>query len=69
MPPPGWDNLMTALGADEAATKRLDAAGLLAEGSGGRRYDRFRERVMFRSGTAAGASSASAAACSATQAK
>jgi DNA primase len=45
--PPGWDNLSTALGADEAATKRLDAAGLLAEGSGGRRYDRFRERVMF----------------------
>jgi len=27
--------------------KRLDLAGLLAEGSGGKRYDRFRDRVMF----------------------
>jgi DNA primase len=45
--PPGWDNLLTALGSDEAAVKRLDLAGLLAEGSGGKRYDRFRDRVMF----------------------
>jgi DNA primase len=45
--PPGWDNLLRALGTDEAGVKRLDAAGLLAEGSDRKRYDRFRERVMF----------------------
>ena len=45
--PPGWDNVLTALGSDEAAVKRLDMAGLLAETDGGKRYDRFRDRVMF----------------------
>jgi DNA primase len=45
--PPGWDNLLGALGTDEAAIRRLDQAGLLSEAEGGRRYDRFRDRVMF----------------------
>ena len=45
--PAGWDNLLIALGTDEAAIRRLDTAGLLLEASGGRRYDRFRDRVMF----------------------
>ena len=45
--PAGWDNLLQALGTDEAAVKRLDTAGLLLESDTGKRYDRFRERVMF----------------------
>jgi len=45
--PPGWDNLLATLGTDEAAIRRLDQAGLLLEADGGRRYDRFRDRVMF----------------------
>jgi DNA primase len=45
--PPGWDTLLKALGTDEAAVKRLDAAGLLLETDAGKRYDRFRDRVMF----------------------
>ncbi len=45
--PPGWDGLLGALGTDAEAVKHLDLAGLLAEGSGGKRYDRFRDRVMF----------------------
>jgi len=45
--PPGWDNLLGAHGTDAEAVKRLDLAGLLAEGSGGKRYDRFRDRIMF----------------------
>jgi DNA primase len=45
--PPGWDNLLAALGTDEAAIRRLDQAGLLLESDTGKRYDRFRDRVMF----------------------
>jgi DNA primase len=46
--PPGWDNLLSALGADEGAIRSLSEAGLLSEGDDGkRRYDRFRDRIMF----------------------
>lgn len=41
--PGGWDTL-TSQGMPQAA---LDTAGMLAHGDNGRRYDRFRERVMF----------------------
>jgi len=46
--PPGWDNLLGALGGSEAAIATLAAAGLLSEAEDGRRrYDRFRNRIMF----------------------
>lgn len=46
--PPGWDNLLGALGRDDAAIKILAEAGMLSEGEDGkRRYDRFRDRIMF----------------------
>ena len=47
--PPGWDNLIKHLQADdEARQKLLIDAGLVVESADtGKRYDRFRERVMF----------------------
>jgi len=43
--PSGWQNLAGAFPAyDDPA---LDAAGLVIAGENGKRYDRFRERVMF----------------------
>lgn len=47
--PPGWDNLIKHLKADdEAKQKLLIDAGLIVESADtGKRYDRFRERVMF----------------------
>ncbi|UCC56706.1 MAG: DNA primase [Gammaproteobacteria bacterium] len=46
--PPGWDNLLTALGTDETARKRLQETGLVIERSGGSGvYDRFRDRIQF----------------------
>ena len=44
--PPGWDFLLARLGQDRASAERLFEAGLLAE-QDGRRYDRFRDRIMF----------------------
>jgi len=44
--PPGWDFLLTALGGDAGLQKRLLEAGLVID-QDGRRYDRFRERIMF----------------------
>ncbi len=44
--PPTWDALLSALGTDDDAVRRLETAGLLA-GEGDRRYDRFRDRIMF----------------------
>jgi len=44
--PPGWDFLMTRLGAEPGARERLAQAGLITE-QDGRRYDRFRSRIMF----------------------
>jgi DNA primase len=54
--PPGWDNLLGALtrelapsaGGEAPARETLARAGLLAESEDGRRrYDRFRNRIMF----------------------
>jgi DNA primase len=43
--PPGWDNLLRALG--PSAEARLLRAGMLTEKDGGKKYDRFRDRIMF----------------------
>ncbi len=43
--PDGWQNLAAALPNYEAP--ELLSAGLVIENDGGRRYDRFRDRVMF----------------------
>ncbi|PVZ11378.1 MULTISPECIES: DNA primase [unclassified Pseudomonas] len=46
--PPGWDNLLKHLGADTLQQKVMIDAGLLIENADtGKRYDRFRDRVMF----------------------
>ncbi len=46
--PPGWDNLLKHLGGDALQQKALIDAGLLIENAeNGKRYDRFRDRVMF----------------------
>ncbi|MDY6918997.1 MAG: DNA primase [Pseudomonadota bacterium] len=45
--PPGWDNLLQELGQSDADSKRLIKTGLLIENEQGRRYDRFRDRIMF----------------------
>lgn len=47
--PAGWDNLIKHLQADDEAKQRsLIDAGLIVESADtGKRYDRFRERVMF----------------------
>ncbi len=46
--PPGWDNLLRELGGDSLKEKYLLEAGLLAENpDSGRRYDRFRDRIIF----------------------
>jgi DNA primase len=46
--PAGWDNVLRAVGKDDAAVKALLGAGMLIEKEGEHRYhDRFRERVMF----------------------
>ena len=43
--PDGWQNLAAAF--PDYASPQLDAAGLVVAGEGGKRYDRFRDRVMF----------------------
>lgn len=45
--PPGWRNLASALGHNEALQDRLLRAGLLVSKSGAIPYDRFRDRIMF----------------------
>ncbi|MCQ4348926.1 DNA primase [Pseudomonas stutzeri] len=46
--PPGWDNLLRHLGGDSLQQKALIDAGLLIENAeSGKRYDRFRDRVIF----------------------
>jgi DNA primase len=46
--PPGWDNLFKHLCSDSLQEKALIDAGLLVENAdSGKRYDRFRDRVMF----------------------
>ena len=44
--PAGWQPLAEAFD-DYADNQLLETAGLIATGDGGKRYDRFRERVMF----------------------
>ena len=44
--PDGWDNLLRALGKDDASREALARAGLVVKKEGGN-YDRFRDRVMF----------------------
>lgn len=57
--PPGWDNLLSAVGTDEDKTKSLLRAGLIIERNKQKEqaeaneesergfYDRFRDRIMF----------------------
>lgn len=46
--PAGWDNLLRAGERDHYSPALLEQAGLvIAQEGGGRRYDRFRERLMF----------------------
>ncbi|MFC3609420.1 DNA primase [Stutzerimonas tarimensis] len=46
--PPGWDNLLKHLGGDSLQQKAMIDAGLLIENAeNGKRYDRFRDRIMF----------------------
>ncbi|MDF3935506.1 DNA primase [Pseudomonas citronellolis] len=46
--PPGWDNLVKHLGGDNLQLKAMLDAGLLVENpDSGKRYDRFRDRVIF----------------------
>ena len=45
--PPGWDNVLKALGSDAQREMLLLRAGLLIDKPEGGRYDRFRGRIMF----------------------
>ncbi|KFZ36002.1 DNA primase [Shewanella mangrovi] len=45
--PDGWDNLMRTLGQHADAQEKLLAGGMLIANEQGRRYDRFRDRLMF----------------------
>ena len=44
--PPGWDNLLQALGGDGNKIRLLRDAGLITE-QDGKRYDRLRDRIIF----------------------
>lgn len=45
--PPGWDNLLSGLGQEQAAQALLMTNGMLVKNDKGRIYDRFRDRIMF----------------------
>ncbi len=45
--PAGWDGIHHHLGTSPERIRQLDEAGMLSTGQGGKRYDRFRERLMF----------------------
>jgi DNA primase len=46
--PPGWDNLLQALGKDEHERKLLlDSGMLVVKEDDNKTYDRFRDRIMF----------------------
>ena len=45
--PPGWENLLEALGSDANRRQMLVAAGLASQRDNGTFFDRFRDRVMF----------------------
>lgn len=45
--PPGWDNLLKALGDDDNSRRQLLDTGMLVKNDAGRLYDRFRDRIVF----------------------
>ena len=45
--PDAWDTVLTALGSSEEGIQNLLHAGLVLANEQGRRYDRFRHRIMF----------------------
>ena len=45
--PPGWKNLVNALGKSAAVKTRLEEAGLIRRGNTDGHYDFFRDRIMF----------------------
>jgi DNA primase len=45
--PQGWDNLISQFGKSDPAIKALLDTGMLSENESGRKYDRFRHRIMF----------------------
>ncbi len=45
--PPGWSNLLEALGDSDEGKALLLKSGMLVENEKGRQYDRFRDRVVF----------------------
>ena len=45
--PSGWDTVLRSLGTSEARIEKLLKAGLVVANDAGRRYDRFRDRIMF----------------------
>jgi len=45
--PPGWDNLLSSVGANETLLGQLRELGLVTTNDNNRTYDRFRERIIF----------------------
>jgi DNA primase len=45
--PNAWDTVLRQLGTTDARIGKLTQAGLLVSNDSGRRYDRFRDRIMF----------------------
>src|SRR5262245_57072754 len=45
--PDAWDTVLKQLGTSDARVAKLLQAGLLSANDSGRRYDRFRDRIMF----------------------
>jgi DNA primase len=45
--PPGWDNLIKALGENDGQRALLMKSGMLVQNDAGKIYDRFRDRVVF----------------------
>jgi len=45
--PPGWDNLLRALGSSDGQRALLMKSGMLVQNEAGKIYDRFRDRVVF----------------------
>ncbi len=45
--PDGWHFLLESLGGKPASIKHLKATGMVIEKSASKRYDRFRDRIMF----------------------
>jgi DNA primase len=45
--PPGWDNMLNAIGHGDAERAIMARAGLLVDKGGGGFYDRFRDRITF----------------------